>query len=183
VDTVSVMHPRVSSEPGDASKGDVPYIRNGGRREYKEWFKAQVIEECHAPGNSVSIVARRYNINTNVLFRWRREYQLGILKPTPRPNPQEAFLPVGVIGEDGKLVPPAPSKSAIAATASVPSAEAKPQAVKALAAPAPVPSPTQRPPPPGIVELYLSNRIKIRIQGDVNKDALRGVLAVARELA
>ena len=169
------MEPREwsGSKQQDGSD-DCPYIKNGRRREYKEWFKAQVVEECHKPGASVSIVARRYDINANVLFRWRREYQLGILKPVSRPNPREAFLPAGVIDEDGKLVPSALPKPAIAAPASV-------SPVKALLAPAPAPA--QRPAPPGVVELYLSNRIKIRIQGDVNKDALRGVLAVARELA
>jgi hypothetical protein len=43
--------------------------------------------------------------------------------------------------------------------------------------------PALRPAPPGIVELYLSGRIKIRIRGNVNKDALGSLLAVARELA
>src|SRR5271168_4574106 len=98
------MEPGVSNEEADPS--ELPYIENGGRREYKEWFKAQVVDECRQPGASVSIVARRYNINTNVLFRWRREFQLGILKPT-RLHRSEAFASVGVIGEDGKLVPPA----------------------------------------------------------------------------
>src|SRR5690349_19095202 len=99
------MHPGTSSEAGQPGNKDAPYITNGGRREYKEWFKARVVEECHAPGASVSIVARRYDINTNVLFRWRREYQLGILKPSPRSDLQETFVPVGVIDQDGKLVP------------------------------------------------------------------------------
>jgi transposase-like protein len=72
---VSVTHPGLLSQPGQAVGNDAPYIRNGDRQEYKEWFKARVIEECRAPGPAVSIVARRYNNNTNVLFRWRREYR------------------------------------------------------------------------------------------------------------
>jgi hypothetical protein len=170
------MEPRVSSgAEEDKGNRNCPYIRNGRRREYKEWFKAQVVEECHKPGASVSIVARRYDINANVLFRWRREYQLGILKPVPRPNGDEGFVPAGVIGHNGKLLPPKPAPSAASAPPKI-NPPATP-AVKALAAPAP------RAAPPGVVELHLSGRIKIRIQGDVNKDTLRGVLAVARELA
>jgi transposase len=171
------MDPRLSSELEQEPDGDAPYIRNGGRREYKDWFKVQVIEECRAPGASVSIVARRYNINTNVLFRWRREYQLGILKPVPRPNMDQGFMPAGVIGHDGKLLPPKRAASAVSVRTKARPAPAS--IVKAIAAPAPAP----RPAPPGMVELHLPGRIKIRIQGDVNKDALRGVLAVVRELA
>ena len=176
------MEPRVSSgAEEDKGNRNHPYIRNGNRREYKEWFKAQVVEECHKPGASVSIVSRRYDINANVLFRWRREYQLGILKPVPRPNGDEGFVPAGVIGHNGKLLPPKPTPSA--ASAPPKTNQAATPAVKALAAPALVPAPAPRAAPPGVVELHLSGRIKIRIQGDVNKDTLRGVLAVARELA
>jgi len=162
------MEPSGTDRAEETGDRKAPYIRSGLRREYKDWFKAQVVEECHKPGASVSIVARRHDINANVLFRWRREYQLGILKPTPRPGREEAFVPVGVIDGNGKLVPAAP-------------AQASSLAVKAL--PPPVPAPSPRPTPPGVVELHLSNKIKIRIQGEVNKDALRGVLAIARELA
>jgi transposase-like protein len=70
------MQAREPSET-EARDSDVPYIRNSGRRKYKEWFKAQVVEECHAPGSSVSIVSRHYDINSNVLFRWRRRSSKG----------------------------------------------------------------------------------------------------------
>jgi transposase-like protein len=169
------MEPRASSGAEEVKSGS-RYIKNARRREYEEWFKAQVVEECHKPGASVSIVARRHDINANVLFRWRREYRLGILKPAPRPARNEGFVSVGVIGDDGKLAPPQP---AIALSGAAASAKANPPVIKALPAPAPAPRPALA----GVVELHLSGRIKIRIQGDVNKDALRGVLAVVRELA
>jgi transposase len=156
------MEPRVSKRAEEAGDRDTPYIRNGRRREYKDWFKMQVVEECRQPGSSVSIVARRHDINANVLFRWRREYQLGILRPAPGSGGERSFLPAGVISNDGKLVPAPPAKP-----------------VKAL--PAPAPSPARR---AGVVELRLSGRVRmIRIQGDVNKDALESVVAIARELA
>jgi transposase-like protein len=69
------MHGREMRGPEVIDTGEPPYIENGGRREYKDWFKVHVIEECHVPGASVSIVARRYNINSNVLLRWRREIE------------------------------------------------------------------------------------------------------------
>lgn len=164
------MEPEASGGAEEARNHHSPYIKNGKRREYQEWFKAQVVEECHKPGASVSVVARRHDINANVLFRWRREFRLGILRPAPRPEQNEAFVSVGVIDSNGKLVLPALPKPAPARSVTVPAAKA-------------MPAPAVRPAPPGIVELHLSNRIKIRIQGEVNKDAVRGVLAVARELA
>jgi transposase-like protein len=54
------MEPRVSNGAEEAEDRDAPFIKSDNRREYKEWFKAQVVEECHAPGNSVSIIARRH---------------------------------------------------------------------------------------------------------------------------
>jgi len=36
---------------------------------------------------------------------------------------------------------------------------------------------------PGGIELQLCGRIKVRLEGEVNKDVLRRVLAVARDFA
>ena len=43
------------------------------RRQYSEALKRQVVAETQAPGASVSIVARRHDVNSNQLFRWRRQ--------------------------------------------------------------------------------------------------------------
>ena len=43
------------------------------RRQYSEALKRQMVSETQAPGASVSIVARRYDVNSNQLFRWRRQ--------------------------------------------------------------------------------------------------------------
>jgi transposase len=32
----------------------------------------RIVAECEAPGSSVSLVARRHDLNTNLLFSWRR---------------------------------------------------------------------------------------------------------------
>src|SRR2546430_14610026 len=47
--------------------------RVGKRRNWPEAFKRQVVAESLEPGSSVSIVARRHDLNTNQLFKWRRE--------------------------------------------------------------------------------------------------------------
>ena len=43
------------------------------RRQYSEALKRQMVAETEAPGASVSIVARRHDVNSNQLFRWRRQ--------------------------------------------------------------------------------------------------------------
>src|SRR6516225_10000033 len=42
------------------------------RRRWSDEDKARIVAECEAPGSSVSLVARRHDLNTNLLFAWRR---------------------------------------------------------------------------------------------------------------
>lgn len=46
-----------------------------GRRRWPEALKRQMVLEALSPGASVSVVARRYDVNTNQLFRWCRLYR------------------------------------------------------------------------------------------------------------
>ncbi|WP_257811913.1 transposase [Burkholderia glumae] len=48
-------------------------------RTYAREFKQQVIRETLEPGMSVSTVARRHDINANVVFGWRKQYREGKL--------------------------------------------------------------------------------------------------------
>src|SRR5712675_3213517 len=43
------------------------------RRQYSEALKRQMVAETEVPGASVSIVARHHDVNSNQLFRWRRQ--------------------------------------------------------------------------------------------------------------
>src|ERR1700751_6210682 len=43
------------------------------RRQYSEALKRQMVAETQLPGASVSIVARRHDVNSDQLFRWRRQ--------------------------------------------------------------------------------------------------------------
>jgi transposase len=43
------------------------------RRQYSEALKLRMVAETQEPGASVSIVARRHDVNSNQLFRWRRQ--------------------------------------------------------------------------------------------------------------
>jgi transposase len=76
--------------------------------------KREIVEKTLVPGASVATIARQHDLNANMLFRWRREYQRGEFGPAPkqcRSSPD--FVPVGVIGEDGKLLRSMPDERII----------------------------------------------------------------------
>jgi transposase len=66
------------------------------RRNWSEAFKRQVVAETLEPGASVSIVARRHDLNTNQLFKWRRE----MLPKEPTAEAEAGtMLPVEIVPE------------------------------------------------------------------------------------
>jgi transposase len=66
------------------------------RRQYSEVLKRQMVAETQVPGASVSIVARRHAVNSNQLFRWRRQL-------LPKAVVESgAMVPVAIAPEDGQ---------------------------------------------------------------------------------
>jgi transposase len=63
------------------------------RRNWPEAFKRQVVAETLEPGSSVSIVARRHDLNTNQLFKWRRE----LLPKEPPTAAETNLVPVEIV--------------------------------------------------------------------------------------
>ena len=49
------------------------------RRRFTPEQKRAIVEEAEAPGMSVSLVARKYDINPSVVFTWRRLMHAGAL--------------------------------------------------------------------------------------------------------
>ena len=45
------------------------------RRRWSEARKRQIVTESYQPGISVSVVARRHDVNANLVFSWRRQYR------------------------------------------------------------------------------------------------------------
>jgi len=66
----------MAEEVGEVStKEEVDTKRQRGasqRRRWSEALKRQIVAETLAPGSSVSIVARRHDVNANQVFTWRR---------------------------------------------------------------------------------------------------------------
>jgi transposase len=83
-------------------------IAEGSRKTTRHWpyeKKRRVVEETMKPGMSVSIVARRHDINANLVFSWRKLYQEGRLGVKAG---EQSFIPVGVVGggsQSGVLTP------------------------------------------------------------------------------
>lgn len=52
----------------------------GERRRHRSWpeaLKREIVAASLAPGSSVSVVARRYDVNANQVFAWRKRYRTG----------------------------------------------------------------------------------------------------------
>ena len=59
--------------------------RHRTRRRWSEEEKRQIVAQTLVPGMSVSQVARRYDVNANLVFTWRRD-------PRLRPAVEEVSL-------------------------------------------------------------------------------------------
>ena len=78
------------------------------RRQYSKALKRQMVEETLAGRDSVSVVARRYDVNANQLFKWRRQYRGGLLVDEPDP---QSLIPIAVTpSPTSKPVPEAAEK-------------------------------------------------------------------------
>jgi transposase len=100
-------------------------------RTYSREFKQQVIKETLEPGMSVSIVARRHDINANVVFAWRQQYQDGRLtldNAAELRTPRLGLLAVDVVD--------------VAESAMQPASNAVSQLPDDIPTPAPPPAPT-----------------------------------------
>jgi transposase len=64
----------------------------GRRRSWTAEQKARIVAESCLPSTTVSAVARRYAINTNQLFEWRRE--LGANRARFDVEPEPSFVPL-----------------------------------------------------------------------------------------
>lgn len=66
----------------------------GKRRSWPEALKRQIVAETEEPGSSVSVVARRHDVNANQVFQWRRE-----LLPSEEREEDSGLVPVEIVPE------------------------------------------------------------------------------------
>jgi transposase len=89
-------------------KNELPDKRPNFPRE----FKRELVEQTFDPGVSVSLVARRNDTNTSLLFRWRRQdLQGAFVAPHPAHARQESngdvapLLPVSIVAQAEASMP------------------------------------------------------------------------------
>jgi len=101
----------LSAEGTDPSKMSRP----GPRRRWSEEEKRRIVAEAEAPGASMSVVARRHDLNANLLFTWRRQFREGergagagsaafvpaVIEPA---ESAETAEPAATAGEDGRAI-------------------------------------------------------------------------------
>jgi len=68
------------------------------RRHRSEAEKRRIVAESLEPGASVSVVARRHDVNANLLFTWRRRFRSGSEGSTP-------FVPAVITNDEPPQVP------------------------------------------------------------------------------
>jgi transposase len=139
-----------------AEKPKTRYLKVPRKRHTLE-KKLQVVSETFAPGASVSIVARRHDLNTNLVFSWLRQFENGgLVGPDKRELKREMqkFVAVGLLPKPG--VPGARQE--------LPGCSA----CKACVA--------------GTVEIENGSGVKVRLSGSVDEKLLSLVLAEIRKL-
>ena len=77
--------------------------------------KRGIVEETLQPGASVATVARRHEVNANLVFGWRRLYQQGLLEPDAVINAPR-LLPVQISAPSVVPISEAPTSGAIMIT-------------------------------------------------------------------
>jgi transposase len=87
---------------------------NGTGRRNRSWpeaLKREIVAASFAPGSSVSVVARQYDVNANQVFGWRKRYRDASRAPAVLSAPQ--LIPVKVTAEPDAV---ASQPSTVAAT-------------------------------------------------------------------
>src|SRR5436190_11123887 len=64
--------------------------------------RRQIVEETLKPGASVSVIARAHDVNTNQVFKWRKQYRDGRLDVVAASG---TLLPVKISDTIAKLQP------------------------------------------------------------------------------
>jgi len=119
------------------------------RRRWSEEEKRRITEESFGPAAKVSDVARKHGVSRGLLFNWRREARIDGLAVSNKP----------------RLIPP-PSL-----TPGIPVKEPAPQH-------APQQSPRSRNQKSGLIEIDLGSGKRVRVDANVDADALGRVLDV-----
>src|SRR5688500_911236 len=135
-----------------ASSGESGGGFGARRRRWSFEDKARIVAECEAAGASVSMVARRHDLNANMLFTWRRQFR------QPCGTGEGSFVPAVISPEENAYdrptaMPGAPQPGLVGSSA---------------------PRPTVR------IEIVLADSWRIIVDQDVTAAALTRVIDVLK---
>lgn len=153
----------------------------GSRRSWPPEEKRRIVEEAVRPGTSVAAVARRHGLNANLVFTWKRaagaasasaldatsSVVIARADAPPSPGSSPEFIPIGIVAREPGGVPTRREGDLPLAVASVLSGRSS------MARP----GMDER---PGVIEIDLTNGIRLRVDAFVNERALRRVLGVLK---
>ena len=141
------------------------------RRRWTAEETRRIVEETRAPGSSVSMVARRHDLNANLLFKWKRRAEAGRLDGPLAPAAAPEFVPVGVVGRasDG-----GPALLAGAPNALHPIRQSDPSGRGEPRSPAGLETRT------GVIEIDLPDGTRVRVDAFVDARALARVLGALK---
>ena len=127
--------------------------RRKRRRSWPLAEKRRIVAETLVPGASVSVVARRHDVNANQVFKWRRELAADGCVALPAPTCE--FVPLGVFAEvEGK------------ARAAAQGDDARPDAPAARS---------------GLMDIEFRAGVCVRVDASVDERALGRVLRALRQ--
>jgi transposase len=66
------------------------------RRRWTTAEKLRIVEESRAPGASVVEIARRHDVDRNLITLWRRQARTGVLACGPEPKHEGRFAAVSI---------------------------------------------------------------------------------------
>lgn len=82
------------------SNNTLPEPAHAKRRRHSPAFRARVVAACAEPGVSIAAVARHYQLNANLIHKWRKAIAVGS-NPTPEP-PGFLALPLSNTATDSE---------------------------------------------------------------------------------
>ena len=140
-------------------------IAGAPRRQHEKSFKAELVAQCLLPDASVAAVALAGGINTNLLFKWRRDHLRSMRLNGVASSSSVVLVPVQVASGldvdagNSQPLPPSPASPASTALAVVPQ-----RCVRTT----------------GIIELDIAGA-QLRLRGPVDEASLCSVLRALRQ--
>jgi transposase len=82
-----------------------------GERKRRYWSleeKQIIVSQSAVPGISISQIARRYDVNANMVYKWRRELGSTAYETSAEDVDAPSFLPVSVADHSADIIVQAP---------------------------------------------------------------------------